>query len=112
MYIFGGKDDENDKLNDTWKFNFNTFEWTYINAANPPLERSGHCSQIHNDNFMVIYGGIFEVTKELNDMHVFDLRKENWVSMFEEINSPKKFGEGGSPNKSLNFSNQMSVGKD
>ena len=22
MYIFGGKDDENNKLNDVWKFNF------------------------------------------------------------------------------------------
>lgn len=30
MYIFGGKDDENNKLNDTWKFNFSTLEWTEV----------------------------------------------------------------------------------
>lgn len=30
MFIFGGKDDDNNKLNDTWKFNFKTCTWTYI----------------------------------------------------------------------------------
>ncbi len=34
MYIFGGKDDENNKLDDLWKFNFQTKEWTEIRA--PP----------------------------------------------------------------------------
>lgn len=28
MYIFGGKDDDNTKMNDTWKFNFKTRTWT------------------------------------------------------------------------------------
>ena len=28
MYIFGGKDDDNNKLCDTWKFNFKTMIWT------------------------------------------------------------------------------------
>lgn len=28
MYIFGGKDDENNKLNDVWKFNFLSREWS------------------------------------------------------------------------------------
>lgn len=32
MYIFGGKDDENNKLDDLWKFNFSTKEWTEIKA--------------------------------------------------------------------------------
>lgn len=48
---------------------------------------------------MIIYGGIYEITKELNDMHIFDLRKEQWVCLFEEINSPKKLVET-SPDKS------------
>ena len=39
---------------------------------------------------MVIYGGIYEVTKELNDMHVFDIVNERWLCLFEEINSPIK----------------------
>jgi hypothetical protein len=28
------------------------------------------------------------VTKELNDLFVFDMHKENWICLFEEINSP------------------------
>jgi N-acetylneuraminic acid mutarotase len=44
MYIFGGKDDENCKLSDTWKFNLDTFEWTQIYTATEPLGRSGHAS--------------------------------------------------------------------
>ena len=74
MYIFGGKDDENLKLSDTWKFNLSTLEWTCIENADEPMGRSGHASQVYSD-CMIIYGGIFEVTKELNDMHVFDFKK-------------------------------------
>jgi hypothetical protein len=39
---------------------------------------------------MIIYGGIFEVTKELNDMHIFDFKNEQWGVLFEELNSPQK----------------------
>jgi hypothetical protein len=28
MYIYGGKDEDNNKLNDIWTFNFNTYLWT------------------------------------------------------------------------------------
>ena len=28
MVIFGGKDDENNKLDDIWEFDFDTFRWT------------------------------------------------------------------------------------
>ena len=87
MYIFGGKDDENLKLSDTWKFNLTTLEWSQIETITEPMGRSGHASQIYQD-CMIIYGGIFEVTKELNDMHVFDLKKQQWVVLFEELNSP------------------------
>lgn len=44
MYIFGGKDDENKKLNDLWKFNFSIEQWTYIHSDDSPLERSGHAA--------------------------------------------------------------------
>jgi N-acetylneuraminic acid mutarotase len=45
MYIFGGKDDDNNKLNDTWKFNLKTSTWTQISGYDePPLPRSGHAA--------------------------------------------------------------------
>lgn len=91
MYIFGGKDDDNNKLNDTWKFNFKTCIWTPIMCQEePPLPRSGHASQVYNERFMIVYGGIFFVTRELNDMHVFDMVKERWLCLFDELNSPAK----------------------
>jgi len=90
MYIFGGKDDENDKLCDLWKFNFSTGQWSQVQFQNDALlPRSGHSASVFGD-FMVIFGGIYEVTKELNDMHIFHMKTEKWACLFEEYNSPKK----------------------
>ena len=51
---------------------------------------------------MIVYGGIFEVTKELNDMHVFDLKNEQWVVLFEELNSPNQKAAGSNSGASPN----------
>ena len=107
MYIFGGKDEDNLKLNDIWKYNFETRVWTEIHCVDAPLERSGHSASIYAENYMIIYGGIFEITKELNDMHIFDLRNEKWICLFEEINSPKKMQEAQSPDKTFKSSPTM-----
>lgn len=92
MYIFGGKDDENNKLNDLWKYDFTKDEWEFIDcpADIAPTARSGHTASMYLDKYMIIYGGIFEITKELNDMHIFDIQKREWICLFEEINSPAK----------------------
>lgn len=90
MYIFGGKDEENNKLNDIWIFNFQCQEWSFVECLNEPTPRSGHSASLYNENFMIIYGGIVEITKELNDMHIFDMVNNKWICLFEEINSPKK----------------------
>lgn len=37
---------------------------------------------------MVVFGGIYEITKELNDLHLFDFTKKRWVTLFEESYSP------------------------
>ena len=91
MFIFGGKDDDNNKLNDTWKFNFKTCQWTPITGIEePPIPRSGHAAQVYKDQYMLVYGGIFFVTRELNDLHIFDMKREKWLCLFEELNSPAK----------------------
>ena len=33
MYIFGGKDDENNKLNDIWRFSFTSNTWSEISKG-------------------------------------------------------------------------------
>ena len=50
-----------------------------------------------------MFGGIYEITKELNDFMLFDFTKNKWITLFEETVSPKKvmqdysFAEEGSP---------------
>lgn len=34
---------------------------------------------------MIIFGGILDVTKELDDMIIYDLDKRKWVQLFEEL---------------------------
>mmetsp|Transcript_1266 Transcript_1266/g.2291 ORF Transcript_1266/g.2291 Transcript_1266/m.2291 type:complete len:474 (-) Transcript_1266:82-1503(-) len=73
-YIFGGQDDENNKLNDLWVLDLTTEEYQLVDlpagSYNPPA-RSGHSANIYNGK-MYIFGGILELTKELNEMLIFD----------------------------------------
>lgn len=39
---------------------------------------------------MVVFGGIHEITKELNDLVVFDLKTHKWVQFFQEMQSPSR----------------------
>jgi len=44
MFVFAGKDEQNNKLNDLWMFNFNDYIWRKIESESNliPLSRSGH----------------------------------------------------------------------
>ena len=94
MWVFGGKDDDNNKLNDLWRLDLNTYTWKLIKFADAqvPLERSGHSCDVY-ENYMIIFGGIYEITKELNDIHLYDFKKNIWITLFEESNSPVKVRE-------------------
>lgn len=89
MYVFGGKDLDNNKLNDVWEFNLNTYVWTYIEALNPPLARSGHSASVYKD-MMVVFGGIYEVTRELDDLFIYEFKNKRWITLFEEMSPPLK----------------------
>ena len=74
MYIFGGQDDDNQKLDDMWQFNIESKEWSPIQFGDSdfkPVPRSGHSTVVYG-NKMYIFGGILELTKELNDLCVFN----------------------------------------
>ncbi len=93
MIIFGGRDEDNNKLNDIWAFNISTGTWSELfqssSDGTAPLARTGHTCCVYND-LMFLFGGIYEITKELNDCWAFDLKKNKWGCVYDEPNSPAK----------------------
>jgi hypothetical protein len=82
MYIFGGQDDDNQKLDDLWAFNLEQREWSPIKFGDDdfkPVARSGHSTVVYG-NKMYIFGGILELTKELNDLVVFNFDTKKFSS--------------------------------
>ena len=88
MYVFGGKDDSSEKLNDFWSFNITDQKWLLITAGGEaPYERSGHSSAVFED-LIVVFGGIWDVTKELNDLHLYSFSRNQWITVQASANSP------------------------
>ena len=86
LYVFGGKDDDNQKLNDLWRFNLAERVWTQLVVDQEhtiPMARSGHTATLYQ-GYICIFGGIFEVTKELNDLHLYDIANNRWICLFTE----------------------------
>ena len=94
MYVFGGRED-NRILNDLWMFDLETLQWQELQenrdkvtggfAEEFPVERSGHSCDLFG-HFMVIFGGFYNLTKELNDLYLFNFHTQAWIKIFEEIN--------------------------
>ena len=107
--MFGGKDDDNYKLNDLWKFDLTSLTWTELvpagaNGVNSeeesngiPMARSGHSAVIYQ-GYICIFGGIFEVTKELNDLQLYDIAQNRWICLFSQTNEP---ASASSPTKAM-----------
>lgn len=90
LIVFGGRDEDNNKLNDMWELNISAGSWTEIKPSTDdplPLPRSGHKTCVF-ENMMFLFGGIFEITKELNDVWAFNLNSKKWILIFDEPNSP------------------------
>lgn len=82
VYLFGGQEDDNKKMNDLWCFDCDACSWSQIeleNDASLPTPRSGHSTVVHGQK-MYIFGGILELTKELNDLCVFDFATKKFSS--------------------------------
>lgn len=77
MIVFGGIDGELNRLNDTWIFNLTTYEWTLlcikISDFYKPSARSGHSASLYGESYLIIFGGMTAVTKELDDVCALDL---------------------------------------
>lgn len=73
-YVFGGQDDDNNKLCDIWELDMKTECFKELSVPSDcfqPLPRSGQTANVFN-NRMYIFGGILELTKEINEMLTFD----------------------------------------
>jgi N-acetylneuraminic acid mutarotase len=96
MVVFGGIDENLNRLNDTWFFDLFKGKWQQIivkvSEFYLPRIRSGHSSSIYNDSYLVIFGGITAVTKELDDVCVFDLNTHEWsqITKSKQTKSPVK----------------------
>ncbi len=81
LYILGGQDDENNKLDDLWQFNIPSQTWTQIQYSQGAEElnvgRSGHAAVAYGGK-MYVFGGILEVTKELNDLLAFNYQSKSF----------------------------------
>lgn len=93
MYVFGGKNDDSEKLNDLWSFNIHDYNWREIKVKNPetiPVARSGHTTDIYR-GYLVLFGGIQDVTKELNDVVLYSFKTNEWICCQEDVQmSPRK----------------------
>lgn len=82
LYVFGGQDDDNNKMGDLWTYDLGASRWAEIAPAEggfQPIARSGHTAVVWGQK-MYIFGGILELTKELNDMVVFDFASGLFVA--------------------------------
>ena len=86
MYVFGGKGEDNVKFNDFWKFDMQAKKWVQIvvdDELSVPCPRSGHVTLTYGD-YIVVFGGIHEITRELNDMYAYDIKANKWLKIFDE----------------------------
>jgi hypothetical protein len=78
IYLFGGHDEDNEKLDDFWKYDLATNKWSEINPEGlKPTGRNGHTMVIIN-NKIVLFGGILEITKESDEVFIYDLSTNTW----------------------------------
>lgn len=59
-----------------------------------PLQKSGHQIAIYKNRHILVFGGIHEVTYEMNDFKAYDLISKQWRTIDEEN---KNASESGSP---------------
>jgi hypothetical protein len=46
---------------------------------------------------MIVFGGILDVTKELDDMMIFDIEKKRWSTLFDSIHNVQQIGDSSAP---------------
>lgn len=72
VYLFGGKDAER-RMNDLWEFSLSDFRFRLMGAeGDVPPSRNGHSLE-HFEGKLYLFGGIHDITWELDDLHIYSL---------------------------------------
>jgi len=76
-------------LNEMWRMDLTTHAWEKVNydesAATTPRGRQGHSMAVYR-NQVIVFGGLYEITRELNDFHIFNIEKNEWKRLFRTTN--------------------------
>lgn len=85
LIMFGGQEEDNKKLNDVWiaETNCEGDVWTKYPISEESYNiapRCGHSAVMHNGK-MYIFGGLYELTHELNDLVAFELSTRTFVKI-------------------------------
>lgn len=80
ILLFGGRNNDPGKLNDSWIFDLSDNDWLKLSLLEKPSERIGHSmTAIFNTDKVLLYGGIGSVYPE--ETWVFDLSNNKWENM-------------------------------
>lgn len=85
LYIFGGSNGIT-TLDDFWKFTIADQKWEKKVTTNTPSQRRGH-SMLDFHNYLFMFGGIQDITKEKNDVYIYEFEKKNWKKIHTTTNS-------------------------
>jgi hypothetical protein len=69
-----------------WCYDASTGSWAHLAYGEgdmKPCARSGHTA-VTGGSKMFIFGGILELTKELNDLAIFDMKTNKFVQAEED----------------------------
>ena len=98
VYVFGGRNNFNDMLGDTWEFDSASKSWSRIECDNQPIGRSSHTLTVEGTR-MILFGGIVDITKEINELHQFDFGKKSWEQIDDDVAHKDGIERSPSPRK-------------
>lgn len=78
MIMFGGYDENDALLSDTWEYNSSTNTWTEITTTNTPPERYSHDIVYLEDGKALLFGG-YDDTACMDDTWIYDTSTQNWT---------------------------------
>jgi N-acetylneuraminic acid mutarotase len=84
--LFGGKVNDDEYLNDMWRFDITDKKWTKIEQTNPIKSRAHHTSIVHN-NTMYVFGGSDEESI-FDELWAFDIDSCTWTNQTQTENWP------------------------